>query len=262
MANFIEITSKDNTVLKLVSSLQTSAKSRRETGLFVIEGLRICEDAMENGIAFDRLMVTKNAFEKYAEKVDAFAKNSKNCYILSDSLFKKISDTNTPQGILAVGIIPSNDIKIDNNGRYIALENLQDPSNLGAVSRTAEALGISGIIITGDSCDPYSPKVLRASMGTLLRMPLFITENISSFIKANNLRSFACVVDSDATSISEIEFKGGDVILIGNEGNGLKEETKKDAFCRVTIKMSGNAESLNAAAAAAIAMWELKGRAK
>ncbi len=262
MANFIEITSKDNSVLKLVSSLQSSSKSRRETGLFVIEGLRICEDAMENKVAFDRLIVTESAFRRQKEKIEKLAENSKNCYILTESLFKKISDTNTPQGILAVGVIPNNHIKINNKGRYIALENLQDPSNLGAVSRTAEALGVSGIIISGDSCDPYSPKVLRASMGTLLRMPMFITENINDFIKANNLRSFACVVDRDAESISEAEFNDGDVILIGNEGNGLREETKNSAFCRVTIKMSGNAESLNAAAAASIAMWELTGRAK
>ena len=158
--------------------------------------------------------------------------------------------------------MPETNSEIENNGRYIALENLQDPSNLGAISRTAEALGISGIIISGDSCDAFSPKVLRASMGTLLRMPVFIADDITEFICENNLRSFACVVDRDAESISDIDFKDGDVILIGNEGNGLKEETKDKAYSRVTIKMQGNAESLNAAAAAAIAMWELKGRAK
>lgn len=262
MANFIEITSKDNAVIKLVSSLQTSAKSRKEEGLFVIEGLRICEDAMDNYVDFDKLVATKNALEKYAEKVEKLAKNSKNCYILSDSLFKKISDTNSPQGVIAVGVMPENVSKIDSKGRYIALENLQDPSNLGAVSRTAEALGVSGIIISGDSCDPYSPKVLRASMGTLLRMPLFIADDIMDFISENKLRSFACVVDKDVKCISDTEFSDGDVILIGNEGNGLKEDTKAKAFSRVTIKMSGNAESLNAAAAASIAMWELTGRAK
>lgn len=260
MANFIEITSKDNAVLKLVSSLQTSAKVRKETGLFVIEGLRICEDASENGVAFNKLIVTENALNKNKDAIEKLAEKCESCYIFTESLFKKISDTNTPQGILAVGVIPENNNKIDIKGRYIALENLQDPSNLGAVSRTAEALGISGIIISGDSCDAYSPKVLRASMGTLLRMPLFVTEDISDFITKNKLRSFACVVDKSAKSISDIKFCDGDVILIGNEANGLKEETKAKAFCNITIKMSGKAESLNAAAAASIAMWELKGR--
>ena len=262
MVNFSEISSRENPLVKLVSSLQSSARSRKEAGLFVIEGLRICSDAMENGVIFEKLIVSKNALEKYAEKINQFAKISQNSYVFTDALFKKVCDTDNPQGVLAVCKMPETNSEIENNGRYIALENLQDPSNLGAISRTAEALGISGIIISGDSCDAFSPKVLRASMGTLLRMPVFIADDITEFICENNLRSFACVVDRDAESISDIDFKDGDVILIGNEGNGLKEETKDKAYSRVTIKMQGNAESLNAAAAAAIAMWELKGRAK
>ncbi|MBQ8203303.1 MAG: RNA methyltransferase [Clostridia bacterium] len=262
MVNYMEISSKDNPIVKLVSSLQSSSKARKEAGLFVIEGIRICEDAMENNVKFDKLIVTENACKKYGAKIDKLAEIAENCYIFTDSLFKKISDTDTPQGVLAVGVIPEITARIDKKGRYIALENLQDPSNLGAISRTAEALGVSGIIISGDSCDPYSPKVLRASMGTLLRVPLFVCEDVTAFICDNGLRSFACVVERDAESISEIEFADGDVMLIGNEGNGLREDTKLGAFCRVTIKMQGNAESLNAATAAAIAMWELKGRAK
>ncbi len=262
MVNFSEISSRENPLVKFVSSLQSSARNRKEAGLFVIEGLRICSDAMENGVVFEKLIVSKTALEKYAEKINQFAKISQNSYVFTDALFKKVCDTENPQGVLAVCKMPETNSEIENNGRYIALENLQDPSNLGAISRTAEALGISGIIISGDSCDAFSPKVLRASMGTLLRMPVFIADDIIEFIRENNLRSFACVVDRDAESISNIDFKDGDVILIGNEGNGLKEETKDKAYSRVTIKMQGNAESLNAAAAAAIAMWELKGRAK
>ena len=262
MVNFSEISSRDNPLVKLVSSLQSSAKSRKEAGLFVIEGLRICDDAMENGVVFDKLIVSKTAFDKYAEKIEKFAEISKNCYVFADALFKKVCDTENPQGVLAVCRMPEKNSEIEKNGRYIALENLQDPSNIGAISRTAEALGISGIIVSKDSCDIYSPKVLRASMGTLLRMQVFVADDISEFIENNNLRSFACVVDKDAENISEITFEDGDVILIGNEGNGLKQETKEKAYSRVTIKMQGNAESLNAAAAAAIALWELKGRAK
>ncbi|MBQ6714152.1 MAG: RNA methyltransferase [Clostridia bacterium] len=262
MVNFNEISSKDNPLVKLVSSLQSSAKSRKEAGLFVIEGIRICEDAMENGVIFDKLIVSKTACDKYPESIEKFSQIARNSYIFTDSLFKKICDTENPQGVLIVCEMPCLNEKINQKGRYIALENLQDPSNLGAISRTAEALGISGIIISGDSCDAFSPKVLRVSMGTILRMPVFFTDNIIGFVNKNNLRSFACVVDKDAKSISEISFNDGDVILIGNEGNGLREETKEMANNRVTIKMQGNAESLNAAAAAAIAMWELKGRAK
>ena len=257
MPNFIEITSKDNPLIKFVSSLQTSSKHRKETGFFVLEGLRICDDAYQNNIKFDKLIVTKNALEKHNDFVNNFASVSENCYILRDDLFKKISDTNSPQGIIAVANIPQNTNFASSNGRYIALENIADPSNLGAIARTAEALGVSGIIMTTDSCDPYSPKSLRSSMGTLLRLPLHITDNIIKFASDNNLRTISCVVDKTAESISSVEFVDGDVLLIGNEANGLLDETKKNSHKCVTIRMKGNAESLNAAAAAAIAIWEM-----
>ncbi len=257
MPEFIEIISKDNPLIKFVSNLQSSSRHRKETGLFVLEGLRICDDAYQNDIKFDKLIVTRTALEKHKNFVNDFALKSESCYILRDDLFKKISDTNSPQGIIAVARIPYNNDKISKNGRYIALENLADPSNLGAIARTAEALGIDGIIMTDDSCDPYSPKCLRSSMGTLLRLPLYITDDITEFVKENKLRAFACVVDKSATNISGIDFCEGDVLLIGNEANGLRENTKQNAYSCVTIRMSGKAESLNAAAAAAIAMWEM-----
>lgn len=257
MTNFIEISSKDNQLIKFVSQLQTSAKHRKENNLFVLEGLRICDDAYQNNIRFDKLIVTKSAIEKHGEAIDLFASVSKSCYVLREDLFKKISDTNSPQGIIAVAVTPNLCQKTSKNGRYIALENLSDPSNLGAIARTAEALGINGIILTDDSCDPYSPKSLRSSMGTLLRLPIFVVKDVMDFIFENNLRAFACVVDRNAESITSYKFADGDVLLIGNEANGLTEETKGAAAHCVTIKMDGKAESLNAAAAAAIAMWEM-----
>ncbi len=257
MPEFIEITSKDNPLIKFVSNLQASSKHRKEAKLFVLEGLRICDDAHQNNIKFDKLIVTKTAFEKYANFVKNFAGISDNCYILREDLFKKISDTNSPQGIIALAKIPQNCNKVSKCGRYIALENVSDPSNLGAIARTAEALGVDGIIMSSDSCDPYSPKSLRSSMGTLLRLPLYITDNIIDFITQNELRSFACVVDKTAESITTVDFADGDVLLIGNEANGLTEYTKSNSHKRITINMLGKAESLNAAAAASIAMWEM-----
>ncbi len=257
MLNFTEITSKDNQLIKLVNALQESPKKRKESGLFVLEGLRICSDAAENNVKFDKLIVTKSAFEKHTEIINSFAEVSKNCYFLRDDLFKKISNTNTPQGIIAVAFTPEINNKILPDGKYIALENIADPSNLGTIARTAEALGIDGIIMTSGSCDPYSPKSLRSSMGTLLRIPLFITDDIVEFINENSLNAYACVVEKNADNITEKSFKSGDVLLIGNEANGLTDYARSAASCLITIKMQGKAESLNAAAAAAIAMWEM-----
>lgn len=255
--DFKAISSKDNSLIKLVSALQTSSKSRRENGLFVLEGLRICDDAAINGIQFDKLIVSQSALEKYKTEIKEFCKNSKECYSVPDGLFKKISDTSSPQGVLAVAKISQKSPEIDKNGRYIALENLSDPSNLGAISRTAEALGVTGIIMSDNTCDPYSPKVLRASMGTLLRMPLIIFKDFAEDIKNSGLKSYSCVVDSDAKDIKDVSFKNGSVVIIGNEANGITDAVKTVSNSLVTIRMSGKAESLNAAIAASIAMWEM-----
>lgn len=257
MSKFIEITSKDNQLIKFVNLLQSSPKARKSENLFVLEGLRICCDAYDNGIKFDKLIVTKTALDKHNEKINDFITVSDKCYLLRDDLFKKISDTNTPQGIIAIAKIPELKSNILNGGRYIALENISDPSNLGAISRTAEALGVRGIIISSDGCDPYSPKSLRASMGTLLRMPIFVTDDIVAFFKQNGLISYGCVVDKNAKGISDIAFCDNSVIVIGNEANGLTENTKRNLDNLITIPMSGKAESLNAAMAASIAMWEM-----
>lgn len=260
MTDFKVVTSKDNSLIKLVSSLQTSRKSRKENGMFVLEGARICDDAFDNGIGFDKLIVSDNAFLRLPDYIAKFKTVSKELYKIPDSLFARISDTASPQGIIAVcshSNIKSPELRKD--GRYIALENVSDPSNLGAVARTAEALGVSGIVLSG-GCDPYSPKALRASMGTLLRMPVTVWEDFSEDFKNCGLRKYACVVDGNAEKIGDIVFENGCLLLIGNEANGLSECAVNGSDTRVTIPMSGRAESLNAAAAAAIAMWEMMKR--
>lgn len=258
MRAFNIITSRENPLIKLVAALQVSSEKRKRNGLFVLEGLRICKDACDNGIKFDKLIVSDAAAEKYAADTEKFSLISDECYKIPDSLFKKISDTKTPQGIIAVAKMPvTGSCGIDKNGKYIALENVADPSNLGAVSRTAEALGVNGIILSSDGCDPYSPKALRASMGTLLRVPVFVTESFDETLKSTGLKRYACVVDKTAESIKEQSFENGSVVMIGNEANGLTDSAKQSADVLVTIPMTGRAESLNAAAAAAIAMWEM-----
>ncbi len=258
MYAFRSVTGKENSLIKLVSALQSSAKARRENGLFVLEGLRICDDAADNGIRFDKLIVSETALLKYDEYIGRFAENSEDCVRVPDSIFKKISDTSSPQGIIAVCKNASTPkYEIDPVGRYIVLENVADPSNLGAVSRTAEALGASGIILTAGGCDPYSPKALRASMGTLLRVPVIVTDNLPELISQNGLKAYACVVDKNASPISSVTFSDGCAVMIGNEANGLTESAVNSATQSVTIPMQGRAESLNAAAAAAIAVWEM-----
>lgn len=257
MQGFNKITSRDNSLIKLTSELQRSAKKRQETGLFVLEGLRICKDAFDNGIRFDKLIVSKSAFDKFNDEITLFSSASNECYLLPDSLFKKISETDTPQGIIVLCFRPENTVLNFQKGRFVGLENLQDPSNLGAIARSCEALGADGILLSQNCCDPFSPKSLRASMGTLLRVPVITLKNFAEDIKTLGLKSFACVVDENALSISNAEFCDGCVVLIGNEANGLTKDTVSLSDCSITIPMKGNAESLNASVAAAIAIWEM-----
>ena len=148
--------------------------------------------------------------------------------------------------------------EVDFTGKYIALENIQDPANLGAVCRTAEALGISGVIAEG-GCDIYSPKAQRAAMGSLLRLPVIRCEDLAetlSYLGENGMKLYATTPDTDAEKITLCDMSGGVVSVIGNEANGVSDEIFE--LCqKVTIPMLGRAESLNASMAAAITMWEI-----
>ncbi len=258
MKEFIRITSKENQLIKIVLTLQNSAKTRRENGQFILEGLRLCRDAVLNNYKVLTLIVSDTAMEKLNADIEKLAENSDNAYIVPDSLFKKMADTVSPQGVLCLCEMPDfSNIKVRENGRYIALEHLADPSNIGAIARTAEALGIDGIFLSKDSCDPYGSKALRASMGALLRIPIVICDDLIKTLKNSNFTIYGTVVDKTAQNITETKFTDGVAIIIGNEANGITEETKKSCHRLITIPMSGKAESLNAASAASIIMWEL-----
>lgn len=258
MIKYRDITAKDNQIIKLVTMLQKSAKSRKENGLFVLEGLRLCNDAATCELSFQTIIVSYSAAEKLHKNIENLKSRANDFVRVPDALFKKISDTVTPQGILAIVNIPKVLKPVSDKGRYIALEHIADPSNIGAVARTAEALGASGLIVSNDSCDIYSPKVLRASMGTVLRLPIYFCDDITSFLDSKSLRGFACIPNESADlRFGEYVFSDGDVVIIGNEANGISEKTIKSSYKTITINMAGRVESLNAASAAAIAIWEL-----
>jgi len=254
-----EILSKDNKLIKYISKLQSSAKFRREEKRFVAEGLRVCVEAALSNAEVETLLVTENALSKYGEELKPLLDVAKNTYIAGDNAISAASDTKTPQGVICVIKTLDNNIDLDTiNNKYILLENIQDPSNLGTILRTADALGISGVIMTSDCCDVFSPKVCRGAMGALYRVPFCIIDNAPEFIRQFNLKgkSFAAVV-RNAQSVADYSFDGTTLVAIGNEGNGLTDDTINACSAAVTIKMSGNAESLNASIAAAILMWEM-----
>ena len=255
------ISSKDNPRVKQLVKLQKSARCRRQSGLFVAEGLRVCTDAMLSGAVIQTLYVTEQAAEKSPEQYAALSAYAKETVWLSDSVFSCVSDTQTPQGFLCTiktldKIIQFDTIKI--GGKFLALDNVQDPNNLGTVLRSAEAFGVSGVILSSDCCDIYNPKVVRGSMGAVYRVPFRICDSIAAFLNEHpELHSYAAVVGRDAKPITDIAFRTPCVAVIGNEGNGLKEETIDACEQKITIPMNGKAESLNASAAATVIIWEM-----
>ena len=253
------ITSVNNPKIKAYTSLVSSAKNRRDSGLFVLEGLRLCSDVLRSGRTVKEVYFTSEIYESNKAEIDEIVAVSEQCFEISDNVAEKMSDTKSAQGIFAVVAFDEKSRDIDPSGKYVLLENIQDPANLGAISRTAEAFGIDGIVVSG-GCDVCSPKALRASMGALLRIPVIETDNVTKTIesaKKAGMKTYASTPKSDAASLTEVDFGGGVIVVVGNEANGVTAGTMECCEKCITIKMTGRAESLNAAAAASVIMWEM-----
>lgn len=260
MKTYIE--SKNNKIFKHIQKLMVSKSFRKENREFIAEGAKLCYDAFLSNSKIKTLIYTKKAFEKYKNIVSELEKNANQICIFSENLFSCVSDTKSPQGIMCLCDFLDKQISIDKictNNKIVVLENIQDPSNLGTMLRTAEALGINSIILSHDCCDIYSPKVLRGSMGAVFRLNFLVSENLQdSIIKLNSLgiKTYAAVPDRMAKKITDLNVTSNSAIVIGNEGNGLNSKTINLCTEKITIPMKGKAESLNAAIAAGILMWE------
>lgn len=253
------IESKSNDKIKSAQKLLSSSSYRHEKGEFFLEGARLCYDAAISAVRIKQCFFTEKARQKHGEKVEKVISCAESAYSVSEDIAGRLSDTKNPQGVFAVCAIPCDTaVTLESGKKYIALENIQDPSNLGAIIRTAEALGIDGAVLCS-CCDIYNPKAQRAAMGSLLRLPLMITKDLSAVIsdcEKKGILTLATVPDSSAKKITQTDMSEGVLAVIGNEGSGVSQEIK--ALCeKVTIPMLGRAESLNASMAAAIVMWEI-----
>ncbi len=258
MSNFV-ITAKTNPKIKEVKALLTSSRERKTQSLFVLEGVRLCLDALVSGAKVKSVFCTEDCALKYTDEINRLRESCEDFYTVSVDVLKSISDTVTPQGVVCTVKMSGNGFCYEGGKKYIALDTIQNPDNLGAISRTAEALGVDGIVIFG-GCDIYNPKALRASMGSLLRLPVKLCESLENEIKEckkRGIMTYATVPDRNAQSITDVDFSAGAICVIGNEGNGVSKGIIEKCDGRVTVRMQGRAESLNAAAAASIVMWEL-----
>lgn len=255
----IVITARSNPKIKELKELTNKASARRSAGLFVCDGVRLCKDAALSDVKIVSVFITEKCLDKYYSDVEKVLSSAQNVYSVSEDVMRFVSDTISPQGIICTAEADTGKFTLQKNKKYIALDGVQNPDNLGAIIRTAEALGIDGIVISG-GCDIYNPKALRASMGSIFRMPVLLAENLPDRIeeyKSFGIRTFASVVSGSAADISKTDFSDGALVVIGNEGNGVSAEVQNACNEKLTIIMKGRTESLNAAQASSIIMWEM-----
>lgn len=252
------ITSLSNSQVKHLMMLQTKSKIRNERAEFIIEGIKLYNEAREDGVIV-KTYISESFYSEIKESIEF------DYEIIKDSIFKEISDTISPQGIMAIVKMPKNEISdilgIDkkNKLKILLLENIRDPGNLGTIIRTAEGAGLSGIIINNASVDLYNPKVIRSTMGSIFRVPIYITNdlvNTINYLKQKEVYILAAHLDGKPYC-EDIVRANRSAVLIGNESKGLSDNIISLADSLIKIPMAGKVESLNAAVAASILMYEM-----
>lgn len=254
------ITSIHNKCIKETVALLTKKKERDRHGLFVVEGGKMFGEAPAERIS--RVFVAQGAeremYARYGDKLSGLS-----CEIVADEVFARMSDTVTPQGILCLVRQQHYNIeeilqKNKEHTLFILLEDIQDPGNLGTIFRTAEAAGADAVIMSSRTADVYNPKTIRSTMGAVYRVPFLYTEDISSMIKM--LREQGIMVYAAHLGAEDFydayDYRRSTAFLIGNEANGLRDETAGCADALLGIPMEGKVESLNAAVASSILLYE------
>jgi TrmH family RNA methyltransferase len=265
----VYISSKDNPNIKLYKKLAAEKKSRTKTGLFVLEGMRICVDTLaesrEGNVEVEALFYTREALEKYAGYlpvglIEDFDEDKK--FEIPEELADKLSSESSNQGAFIIAKKTDKPLapeSLNAHGKYLVLDFVQDPGNLGTLIRTADAVGVDGVVLTNNCCDLYNPKVVRSTMGSMPRMNIYIEndfEKAAEILGSVGIRLAAAVVGS-GISITEYDFSKPCAVVIGNEGRGLSEEHIALCDDRITIRMNGHINSLNAASAGTIMLWEM-----
>lgn len=256
------ITSIENKQIKQIIQLNNKAKTRRKSGLFVAEGIKMFLEAPETEIAG---VYVSESFYNSEQGQETLKRKTVTAEVVADKVFSQMCDTLTPQGILTLVKIPHWEKKEvffteKKPPLILVLDSIQDPGNLGTMIRTGEGAGLTGVVMNHTTVDLFNPKTIRATMGSVYRIPFLVTENLPETImemKALGVRTYAAHLKGEKDFYHE-DYKGATAFFIGNEGNGLSEEVAELADAYVKIPMEGQVESLNAAIAASVMMYECK----
>ena len=250
------ITSTANAQVKNLAQLIKKSKVRTEQGVYVVEGIKMFQEAPREEIV--KVYISEELFEKGTlnQSLEGISYE-----VLKTEVFNHVADTKTPQGILCVMKQKRYTLEQLTGGEcplLLVLENLQDPGNLGTMMRTAEGAGVSGVLLSRGCVDIYNPKTIRSTMGSIYRVPFLYTDNLLEDLERlhdKGITTYAAHLKGEGY-YDEVSYKEPTAFLIGNEGNGLSDEVAEKAKQYIKIPMKGQLESLNAAVAAAILMYE------
>jgi len=268
------IRSRQNRTVIEIGKL-TDRREREHKKCFRFDGIKLLEEALINRVELTHVLLRESTAQALSEAIfarfgkDAFASVGR-VLILSDDVFEKLSEEKSPEGVICVAkyidklqknatIYNSEDFLIGRKERIVLLEAVRDPSNIGAIIRSAAAFGVDRLIVSADCADIYHPRAVRASMGTIFNQRIDRTENLAGAIEAlvrGGRHVYAAALDDTACRLGSFSVEAGDCVVIGNEGHGLSERVLVACDRRVYIPMSDRAESLNASVAAAVLMWE------
>jgi len=248
------ITSSQNSKLKLVRTLMGRAKERREANAFVVEGVRLIEDAVNAGWQFQFALYSDGLSERGKALIETLSTKNIEVDDVAGDLLQKLSDTENPQGILAV--LESTSSPIPDSPNFILIpDQIRDPGNLGTLLRTAAATGVQAIFLPPETTDVFAPKIVRAGMGAHFRLSIhsLTWEKIKTQTKDMDIY----IADMDGTSCWDSDLRKPLALIIGGEAEGASDEAQRLASQKISLPMAGNVESLNAGVAGSVLMFEV-----
>ena len=252
------ISSKDNEFVKHIKKLKDK-KYRDMNKEFIIEGIKLIKEAIEEKAEIKQIVICDNCQNSDIIPKELMYEIAKyECVYVTEKIFKTISDVNTPQGILAIIGRNTGEAEIDyTQDIIVALDDIQDPGNLGTILRTVDSIGLNQILVSKGTADSYNPKVVRSTMGAIFRVKIIECEDLEKTLREVKKQKFKLVVTSLQTekSLYDIDFNRK-VIVIGNEANGVEQKIQDLADEKIKIPMLGKTESLNASVATGIVLYE------
>ncbi len=250
------ITSAQNSKIKLVRALLGRARERREANAFVVEGVRLVEEAINSNWKFQFTLYDEALSERGVSLVESLKSHNVEVETVSESLMKSLSETETPQGILAV--LEFTQLSIPNVPNFILIpDQIRDPGNLGTLLRSAAATGVQAVLLPPETTDAFAPKVVRSGMGAHFRLPIrsMSWEEIGQMSKSASLQIY--LADMDGRSCWETDLRQPLALIVGGEAEGACSEARKLANQKISIPMAGKMESLNAGVAGSVLMFEV-----